>query len=759
MEKLSEFIIKYRLPVIISTLLVSLFFASRIPRAEVESDVKQMLPRDMPSRITLDKIEEIFGGTDMALMIFQNDDVLNEKTLRRIKKISRKVKRVKGVDDVLSLFELKEIRGENNTMYVNPAIYDIPKTGEEREELRQRIRDNDIVYGSVVSKDFKYTAVIALTKSNANDSEVLNGMKKIVRDVPGDDRVIFGGMLTNRVSISSDIRTDMKRFLPFGLLIMVLFLYACFRQARGVLLPFLVVIMSIMFAMGLIPVLGWKIQMITVMLPVVLIAVANDYGIHLVSKYQEDNIEGNDLTEVRLAKNVFTSLGKPVIATGLTTMAGLLCLLSHIIIPAEQFGILAAAGILFALIASLFFIPAMLSLLPKAKPVILNDKRNSHFIERTLHKISEFVAGAPKKIIILSVILTAIVSIGIKYIIVDTNPENYYPEDSPVVQAAKIVNSDFGGSTSISVVARGDMKDPWVLRRIDSLEREIKAMPEIGFTMSISRAVKQMSRALNRKDSPNYEKIPETRNAVAQYFELYNMSGEPDDFERLMDFNYEHAQISARINNTSSEVIKSVAAQINNKIKNDSLFETTGGFANIFSELVDEVISGQVTSLSLSLIIVGIMIMLLFRSFTAGIFSIIPLLLSMLFLFGLMGYAGIELNIGTAMLSSIMVGVGIDYTIHYLWRYREERARGHAPGEAVKITLQTIGRGIIFNALSVIIGFVVLLISNFLPVKFFGFLVVVTISICLISALMLLPSMCIIFEPAFLNPEKNGRKR
>jgi len=158
-------------------------------------------------------------------------------------------------------------------------------------------------------------------------------------------------------------------------------------------------------------------------------------------------------------------------------------------------------------------------------------------------------------------------------------------------------------------------------------------------------------------------------------------------------------------------------------------------------------------SLFLAIFVVSIMLMILFRSFFAGIISIIPLGMAMMILFGLMGIMGIELNIATAMLSSIMIGVGIDYTIHFLWRYKEERQNGLDYHEAVKKTLITTGRGITFNALSVIIGFSALLVSNFLPVRFFGFLVFVSILACLIGALIFIPALCIVLKPKFLEPK------
>jgi len=176
-------------------------------------------------------------------------------------------------------------------------------------------------------------------------------------------------------------------------------------------------------------------------------------------------------------------------------------------------------------------------------------------------------------------------------------------------------------------------------------------------------------------------------------------------------------------------------------------------FGAILLELAIGVVNGQILSLILAILVVGALLMLLFRSPAAGAIAAIPLALSMAVLFGLMGFFGIELNIATALLSSIMIGVGVDYTIHYLWRYREERRRGKEPDYAVKITLTTTGRGIIFNALSVVIGFGVLMSSGFMPVRFFGFLIVVSILSCLIGALVLIPALCLVLRPRFLEPK------
>jgi hydrophobe/amphiphile efflux-3 (HAE3) family protein len=756
MKTLADMIVKLRWVIIPVFIFVAAFFATRIPKAEIESDLKAMLPSDLESRINTEKIDELFGGTEILMLIIKADDVLEPETLQSTEAISKQMKRIKGVDKVLSLFELKNIKGEEGAMIVNPAVKRIPRTEEQKKELRREIMDNDLVYGSVVSKDFSLTAVIALLKTDVEDSFIVGEVKKLIEEHPGEEEVVIGGLPNTRVMVARSIQGDFRKLIPLAMLIMLVFLFICFRQLRGVLLPFAVVVMSILVSIGTVPLIGWKIQVITIIVPIFLIAVANDYGIHLIAKYQELNVEGNPYSNKDLAKGIFQNLSKPVLLAGLTTIVGMLCLLGHVIIPARQLGILASFGIVFALAASLLFIPAVVSFLPKGKSVFrANDKASQRpLLERVLYFFGNFVSRRPKAIVVAAFSSAVVLSIGIFFIDVDSDPNRYFPEDSPIVKAAELISENMGGAQSVSVVVNGDIKDPRVMNKIDRLEREMGEFPEVGDTSSIARVVRMMSRAINEEDEEWYDAIPDTRNAVAQYFELYSMSGDPEDFEKMVDFPYENALITARINTTSTPKLNRVKEQIMEMTKNDEEIKLAGGFAFILSDVARLIVNGQLLSLGLAIVLVGILLMVLFRSVVAGIVSSLPLGLSVIVLFSLMGIFRIELNVATAMLSSIMIGVGVDYTIHFLWRYRSERRKGLMPQDAAKKTLTTTGRGIVFNAFSVIIGFLVLFTSGFMPIKFFGFLIVVSIFSCLVGALVLIPALCLVFRPDFLEPNK-----
>ncbi len=760
LTKIADVVVKLPWLFIVLFVGVSAYFATWLPKAEIDPEVKNQLPDDFPARIDLDRIEKLFGGTDMVVMVLSADDVLAPETLQRAQAISKQMERVKEFDKIISLFTLKEIKGEDGAMIVDPAVRRIPKSEKRRERLRADLKDNDLVYGSVVSKDFKHTAIVGFMNYKATDDTAIARLNQVIADNPGPEPIHVAGLPFLRINLGEDIRGDMQKFLPGGIGIMLIFLFVCFRQLRGVLLPAIVTIMSILLAMGLIPLLGWKIQLVMIILPVFLIAVANDYGIHVLARYQEDNQPGTDLTSKQLAHRGITELGAPVLATAVTTAAGVLCLLTHIIVPAKKMGILAAIGITYALAGSLLFIPAVLAVLPRAKPVLGKDEKGEQrlsALDRLLQKTAAGAVRHPRGILIAIVLFVLAVASGIPRIVVDTNPANFYDPDSQVARGNDIVNDNLGGATSVSIVAEGDIKDPAVMKQIDRLEKHLEAHPNVDITASIAKIVREMNEVMNDGDEA-FNKIPDTREAIAQYFLLYSMSGDPDDFDKLVDFPYKHAQVTARINDTGTTVSMDVVQYVEKYLADNQghPFTVVGGFAELLAELVREIVRGQILSLLLSMVLVALLVAILFRSAVAGLLAATPLGLTMLLLFGLMGYLGIELNIPTAMLSSIMIGVGVDYTIHYLWRYREERRRGLAPGEAVATTLTTSGRGIVFNALSVVIGFSVLIISTFFPVRFFGILVVVSISACLVGALLVLPAISLIFRPRFLEPPSSA---
>lgn len=750
----SAWVLRFRWPIILAFVAVTLAFATQLPRLQIDPEIKNQLPPDMPARENVRKIEEKFGGSEPVMIVITAPDVLEPATLARVQAISDDLAKQPFVSRVLSPFTLTDIHGsEGGMMTVEPAIAAIPASDAEREDLRRRLADNDLVYGNVLARDFTAVAVIGMLSNDAKDSETVAAVRALGDRHPGPGELTYGGMPDIRQHVSEDIRSDIRRFAPVGVGVIVLFLYATLRQLRGILVPFTVQVMSIVVSMGLLPLLGWKVQMVTVTLPVMLLAVGNDHAIHIVSHVQEQNTPGDTRSGAQQAIDAISELGWPIIAAGITTVAGTMCLLTHIVVPAKQLGWVSSFGIAFAMIASMLFVPAVLSLLPKPKPVVADDHAQNGWLDRLLRWNADFVVARPKAVLAVVLAIAVVSSSGIPLVEVDTNPVNYYPEGAPVAENAALVNRHFGGSTEIAVMIEGDILDPAVMKKIDGFERDLRGTHGVGYTLSIAQVVRKMNRAVHGGDAA-FDAIPDSKEAIAQLFLLYSMGGSVEDFERMVDFDYQHALVMVRVSSLATSEIKGIVQHIDARVADDFAGHpvTVGGFGTVFSDLVDAVVTGQVASLALSMLVVAVQDAMVFWSIEAGLWSMVPLVVAVPMLFGLMGFSGIELNVVTAMLSSIMIGVGVDYTIHFLWRYREVRRSGVSREDSVRETLTTVGRGIVFNALSVVAGFSVLFLSNFLPVRFFGFLVVVSISGCLLAALFLMPPLMLLFAPRFAEP-------
>lgn len=762
-RKIAKFSIRYRVSIIILFLIATIFMGIRIPKLEFDPNIKSMLPNKIDARLRLNRIEDIFGGTEFIQIGIIDDDIIKPSTLKRILKITQSLEEISDIEKVMSITNINNISGIDGDLVVEKLIKDIPESEQDSLKIKENIKDNEIIYGSLISKDFKGTVILAFITQGVDDAILLKKIINILELTPGNEEIHLGGLPIIRGELANHMKDDIRKFIPLGISIMLIFLLFCFKELRGILLPFLIVIMSIIFAMGTIQILGWKIQLVTVILPVILIAIANDYGIHLLARYQYEvkKIPLNILKKTNkndIIVNVVSSLGGPVTAAGLTTVAGFLTLFTHIVTPAKQLGVLSAIGISYSILGSLFLIPALLSVLPLSN---YSEKRRKHtLIDHLLQYLGTIVTLYPKRVVLLSLLIIFLLIPGFLFLKIDTDPLSFFNPDSQVVKSNDILTKYFGGSTNISLIATGDIMEPDVMHEINKIDNDLKNRDNIGQVTSIAQVLKQMNYVLNNND-PKYKKIPNSREAIAQYFLLYSFSGDPEDLEKMIDFEYENSMILARLSNPTTQILKDEFSYIKKTYGSDpdSSIKLIGGFGEILLVLSYALFKGQIISLLISLFVVGSIISFLFKTAKAGVTSIIPITLAIIILYSLMGYLGIKISTVTSMISSLMIGVGVDYTIHFLWHYKTNLNNGLNCSDAVLLCLNTSGKGIIFNAFSVIIGFLALLISNFLPVRFFGFLILTIIFSCLIGALIFLPALCIWLKPNWLNREKIIRKK
>lgn len=750
---MTGFIIKYRWIILTVSVLIGIGFGVLIPLAETDPEIRNYVPGTMPSRVTTDSIEQEFGVQDMIIVLFTDSSILTSSNLKQVKDFDRAFSRLEGIGTVNSLYTARKIKGEEGMMIVDPLIRRIPETAEGMQELKEDILSNRFARDIVASSDMTAAAITGTLNTNVPEHITLSRVDSIISTEKGDAAVMVGGLPYIRRFILEDVSHDAMILIPLALIIMLVVLKLTLREWKSVLMPFTVVILSTAFTMGLIPLFGWKISILSLLVPIILISVANNYGIYLVSRDRELSMSDLPLNGKERIRSLTGLLNMPILFSGLTTIAGILGLLSHSIIPARQVGILAAAGVTLALIMSLLFIPALISLRKApAKPLLSSGKRPD-ILNRWAEKLSAMIIKFPGKVLIVSAVITIITGTGIFLVAIDTNQENFFPQKHPVRKASAIINSRFGGSQTISVMISGDIKDPGVMKRIDGLTGHLRSAEGVGNIFSISDVVHEMSKALYEPDEKEYDQIPESGEAIAQMFELYNMSGNPDDFKQLMNFDNTKAHILIKLSRPENEVIRALRDDIRNYTADFPETVTVGGYAIIMADFAGKVIEGQISSLLFALLTVLVLLSIIFRSVKGGLIGSIPLAASIVIQFGFMGLTGIALDAATALLSSIMIGVGVDFTIQYLWRYNHELRKGVSHAEATDITLTTTGRTIIVNALSVMSGFSATFFSGFLSIRFFGYLVLLSMGSCLLYAIIVIPAFMLYFKPRFIEAD------
>jgi len=750
MDRLTRWVLRWPKTTLVLILLVTVAFAAGVPRLQIDNSIDSMLPVDHPARVLYDEVNDTFGGTDILVVALESDDVFSADTLSQVVELTGEFEAVPGVDKVVSLSTVKRMQGNGGDLIVRDLIPTVPADAEEREELRDYVMGNSLYIDNVISSDGRYAGFIIELTPDAEDSEVYGAVREITdAQENASDFYVAGGPAVN-AEMSIAMKSDLVRLIPFVVLVLALILYLSLRTLQGVILPLVVVVISTIWTIGLMAWSGTAMAMISTTLPVMLIAIGVADAIHILTDYYAGIGSGKEKREaIRL---VMRHIGLAVVLTSITTLVGFLSLGTSPVRQVMQFGLFVGFGVMAALAVTLTMIPAVLELSKAPKGIMkraARAKRQSKLaLAPWLNRIARVVVARRRAIVIVGIVIFLLAAVGGTRLTVETNTLRFFRPDSPVRQATEVVDQSFGGSENLSVIVDGDIKSPQVLNSMLALQDWAEGLPQVGYTVSIADYVAQINESL-RDNDPAQHVIPGTRNAVAQEILLYEMSGDPSDFSRVVNYNYDEARIAMRMESLTSSQLGRLVNEVESRAvetANGDFGVKVTGSSYLFKVLTDLLVHGQIWSLLVSLFGVALVVGLIFRSLRFGLLSMIPLGFTIVLNFGVMGWLGIPLDTATTMIASIAIGIGVDYTVHFLSKYRRERREGVEPQDAVSETIRTTGRAIIFNAVAVAAGFAVLLFSSFGPIATLGALVAVTMGISALAALTLLPSALLLIK-------------
>lgn len=713
----------------ISLALTVVFFLQMKEKSRLETDLDKYMPQEHPAFVYSAMAEEWFGIKDGIIFALENENgIYNTETLDTIKRLTKRLQKLKQINksDVMSLYTADNIIGTEDGMDVKPFYKRVPKTQEKFDKIRQNIRSNEMIQGRLVSESETVTLIVAELEDGVFSQEFYNEILELAASYETENIKVY---VVGRPIIEGTMAllgpADMKKMIPIVLLVIIVVLYITLRNIKNTILTMLVVVMSTIWAFGLMAVVGIPIYAVSTMLPVMLIAIGVAYGVHLYSHLELFLKHNPGATKTEAISDMLKIMGRPVIMTAVTTAVGFVSLLTSQVYPVKYFGLFTGFGVLVAMIFSLVFIPAgiMAFGLPKFKPA------------KGKSQIASKITAGILKYKYVSIIGTALVIIlmivGTQKIWISASFLSKFEKDSDIVLTDKFINSHFGGTTMLNLVldANGEkdvFKKPEVLKLVDKMQTTIETdVPEVGTTFALTNFLKRMNKVMHGDDEA-FDIIPDSKNLVAQYLLLYEMSGDPKNLAKAINYDYSRLNVNIQLKSDDSKAINSAIDIVNTydqELKDMGItinFAGSGYKGLVFSDLILE---GQIMSLILSILIVIILLSIMFKNITVGLISAVPILVTALIGFGVMGFLNIPLNPTTALLSSIAVGIGIDYAVHFLEQYRRNALSSSTKQEAAQKTMAHTGRAISFNAVVVIMGFLVLIFSVFPPNRELGAIV------------------------------------
>ncbi len=746
MEKILNKLLKYPYLVVGAIILITVLLVMPMKdNTRMETNLDKYMPEDHPAFIYSDKAEEWFNIQDGIIIAIENKSgIYNYETLDIVKKLTKKLQKFKEIEkaDVTSLYTADNIVGTEDGMDVKAFFKKVPKTKEKLEELRNKVKANEMIFGRLVSEAETVTVVIAGINNDVFTQEFYQEILTTAKEFETDNNKLY---VAGRPIVEGTMAllgpADMKKMVPIVLLVITLVLYLTLRSVMSTILTMLVVFFSTIWAFGLMAVVNIPIYAVSTMIPVMLIAIGVADGIHLYSHLHLYMRENPTTTKVDAVKDMIKHMWSPVVMTSITTAVGFISLLTSQVYPIKYFGVFTAFGVMAAMLFSLVLIPAgiMIFGLPKFKEK--KGKNNDKNDDQIAYDIAEFVLKHKYTTFIATVVIVVVSIVGISKVWINSSFLEKFEKDSDIVLTDQFINQNFGGTSTLNLILdskdKDAFKDPAILRVIDKMQKTVDGNLEVvGNSFSLADYLRRMNKVMHADDEA-YNTIPDSHNLVAQYLLLYEMSGDPENLWKVVDYDYAKANVTFQLKSDNSKAINSALEEIH-KFDDDFAklgvtlnYAGSGYKALIFTDLILE---GQIMSLILSLIIVIVLLAIMFKSFTLGVIGSVPIMITAAISFGIMGWFGIPLNTTTALLSSIAIGIGIDYAVHLIEQYKVNSECGDKD-LTVKKTMAHSGRAILFNAVVVIAGFLVLLFSVFPPNRELGFLVSLNMFISFIGTL------------------------
>ena len=768
-EKVARLILRNRILILFLIAGLTFFLAMQWDNMRFSNSQANLLPDDHPVNIEYQHFLRQFGEEGNAVVFAVKDSALySPDNFKRWNKLSKQLSAFPEVDFVISTDNLQElVKDKNNQKFVlEPLIKTEINTQKDVDSIINHLFNDLPFYDNLLFNKQSRTlrTVIYLDKDIVNTSvrkdfilEDITHLIESFEDETGLD-IRVSGMPYIRTMNSQNIIDEIGKFILAALGVTSLIFFLFFRSIRATVISMFVVIIGVMWAFGVLGLLQYEITVLTALIPPLIIVIGIPNCIFLINKYQQEvKKHGNQALSLQ---RVISKIGNATLMTNITTASGFATFIITDSKLLKEFGIVASINIIGIFILSLLIIPIVYSFMPLPKTKHLKHL-NKKWIDGFVNWMEHIVREKRITVYVTSIVLLVVSIIGIYQINISGSPIEDMPKKAEFFKDIRFFEKEFDGIMPVEIVVdtkrpKGVLR-PATLKRIDQLSTVIDEIPELSKPVSVVNLIKYSKQAFYN-GIPKYYQLPTTQENNFIMDAARKSSGEGNLLKSFVDSTGQVARITTFMKDVKTDRMEDIEARLNENIAklfpSDRYTVYMTGSALLFLKGTKYLVKNLVLSLAFAIFLIALFMAFLFRSFRMIVISLIPNLLPLVITAGVMGFVGVPIKPSTILVFSIAFGISVDYTIHFLAKYRQElTANRWQIKKSVYAALRETGVSMFYTSIVLFFGFSVFVISNFGGTVALGALVSATLLFAMLANLILLPSLLLSLERSIANKE------
>ncbi|MGK5093088.1 MMPL family transporter [Deltaproteobacteria bacterium TL4] len=775
----------------------SVLLIAQIRNLKMDTATEGFFHPDDPSIVAYNAFRDQFGRDEMIILMIESDQLFSLDFLTKLKKMHQEIEEsVPNLNDINDLISARKTIGQEGALIVGDLLEELPQTEAEVAELKEYVIHNKLYKNFLIDEEGRHTVIAIKTSawstegqtdfggdfdtgtemlksqekrkplSDKENSEIIAKIHEIkVKYESPDFKISFTGTPVVTDYLKRAMMRDMRFFTLLSIAGISIFLFLMFRRFTGVILPLLTVILSTLYTLGLMALTHTALKMPTQILPSFLLATSIGASVHMMSMFYKDYHEDKGNKDQAIL-NAMEHSALPVAMTSLTTAASLLSFATASIAPIADLGVFAAFGVMCALFLTLTFLPCFLAILP-IRHHAHHDSETLPLTVRFLEKVGDFAHDHYKLSIGVWTVIMLVTAVGLPKLRLEHNTLIWFPETSEIRQQTQAMDDIMKGSVSIEMVVdtkkENGLYDPKVLNALNELEAyaltlapEFKKPPFVGKTLSLASMLKEINQALGENKLENYV-IPQNRELIAQEFLLFENSGS-DDLKDIVDSQFSKTRITIKTPWVEARgympVLDALEIRARELLGPEVEIKTTG-MIELFAKTINIMMKSMLTSYLVAGVVITVMMIALVGRWGLGLLSMIPNLTPIIITLGLMGLAGIPLDMFTLLIGSIAIGLAVDDTIHFFHNYMRYLKEDGDSKKAIEETLKTAGQAMLVTSIVLTLGFWVYMFASMNNLFNFGLLTGLTLLIAFLADINLSPALLTWVEEA--NQKKKAR--